>query len=246
VKESGWLRGTNPTEMLRFLRGRARDRKLRLFMVACVRRVWDLLTDERSRRAVEVVERFVDGQATEEELRAAGSDATETLGLLAATLHQANQTGTILSPAMRAAYRVAGTILDATIPLRLEYVMWSSKVTGMGRAVALGLDPLDRTNRAVREALTKEFRIQAHLLRDIFGNPFRPVTVDPSWLGWKDGTVVQLARSIYDDRRFGDLPILADALEESGCSDPDILGHCRGPGPHVRGCWVVDSVLGKG
>jgi hypothetical protein len=80
--------------------------------------------------------------------------------------------------------------------------------------------------------------LMAHLLRDIFGPLlFRHVAVQPSWL---TGDVITLARSIYEDRRFEDLPILADALEESGCTDPDILGHLRSPGPHVRGCWVVD------
>jgi hypothetical protein len=83
------------------------------------------------------------------------------------------------------------------------------------------------------------------LLRDIFGNPFKQPTLDPSWLSWNDGTLPKLAQSIYDERAFGRLPILADALEDSGCTDPDILGHCRGPGPHMRGCWVVDLLLGK-
>jgi hypothetical protein len=84
------------------------------------------------------------------------------------------------------------------------------------------------------------------LVRDIFGNPFRPVSVDPAWLRWNDGTAVAIARRVYDERRFEDLPILADALEEAGCTSGDILEHCRGPGPHVRGCWVVDLLLGKG
>ena len=82
-------------------------------------------------------------------------------------------------------------------------------------------------------------------LRDIFGNPFRPVTLDHAWLRWNDGAAVAIAQRIYDERRFQDLPILADALEEAGCTSGDILEHCRGPGPHVRGCWVVDLVLGK-
>lgn len=87
---------------------------------------------------------------------------------------------------------------------------------------------------------------KAALLRDLFGPlPFRLVTIAPSWLAWNDATIPKIARSIYDDRRFDDLPILADALEEAGCSDADILGHCRGPGPHVRGCWVVDLLLGR-
>ncbi len=82
----------------------------------------------------------------------------------------------------------------------------------------------------------------ARLVRDIFGNPFRPVAVDPSWL---TSTVTSLATSIYAERAFDRMPILADALEEAGCDHADILTHCRGDGPHVRGCWVVDLLLGK-
>ncbi|MCI0458097.1 MAG: hypothetical protein L0Z62_14130 [Gemmataceae bacterium] len=83
---------------------------------------------------------------------------------------------------------------------------------------------------------------EAHLLRDLFGNPFRTVAVDR---GWVKPAVVALARSIYEERLFEDLPVLADALEEAGCTNADILSHLRGPGPHVRGCWVVDLILGK-
>jgi hypothetical protein len=83
---------------------------------------------------------------------------------------------------------------------------------------------------------------QAVILRDIFGIPFRPVTANPTWL---TSTVVTLARGIYDDRAFDRLPILADALMDAGCDDADVLGHCRGGGVHVRGCWVVDLLLGK-
>jgi hypothetical protein len=83
------------------------------------------------------------------------------------------------------------------------------------------------------------------VLRDLFGNPFRPVVVDPSWLAWNDGCVPKVARAIYDERRFADLPVLADALEEAGCTDAELLGHLRGPGPHVRGCWPLDALLGK-
>jgi hypothetical protein len=93
---------------------------------------------------------------------------------------------------------------------------------------------------------------QCALLRCIFGNPFRPVTVNPAWLAWNGGTVFKLAQAAYENR---DLPsghldtsrlsILADALEEAGCSDADLLAHLRGPGPHCRGCWAVDLILGK-
>ena len=87
-----------------------------------------------------------------------------------------------------------------------------------------------------------EMAAQADLLRCIFGNPFRPVTLNPSW---RTSNVVGLAQSIYADRAFDRLPILADALEDAGCDNADILNHCRQPGEHVRGCWVVDLVLGK-
>ena len=80
------------------------------------------------------------------------------------------------------------------------------------------------------------------IIRDIFGNPFRAVTFDPTW---RTLSVVRLAQTIYDERAFDKMPELADALERAGCRDEAILNHCREPGEHVRGCWVVDLVLGK-
>ena len=86
--------------------------------------------------------------------------------------------------------------------------------------------------------------VAAALLRDLF-NPFRPAPVENSLLVWNDATIPKMAQSIYDARAFDRLPLLADALEEAGCADADILSHCRTPGEHVRGCWVVDLLLGK-
>ena len=80
------------------------------------------------------------------------------------------------------------------------------------------------------------------LIREMFGNPFRPVSLDPAWL---TSTVVALAQGIYEERAFDRMPILADALQDAGCDNDDVLSHCRGNGPHVRGCWVVDLILGK-
>jgi hypothetical protein len=102
---------------------------------------------------------------------------------------------------------------------------------------ALSTGDLGKRERAVQE--------QAAFLRDLFGNPFRPVPVDPAWLAWERGTIPKLAEEIYEERAFDRLPVLADALEDSGCTNPDILSHLRGPGPHVRGCWVLDLLLGK-
>ena len=96
------------------------------------------------------------------------------------------------------------------------------------------------------EIYNAERNAQSELLRCIVHNPFRPVSaLSIDLLSWNSGLIFKLAQGIYDDRAFDRLPILADALEEAGCTDADILNHCRQPGEHVRGCWVVDLVLGK-
>jgi hypothetical protein len=82
----------------------------------------------------------------------------------------------------------------------------------------------------------------AALLREVAGNPYRPVIVAPSWL---NADVLRLAQGAYDESRFDDLPILADALEDAGCADEALLSHLRSAGPHVRGCWALDLILGK-
>ena len=109
---------------------------------------------------------------------------------------------------------------------------------------------MQRMAIAVRSAFRAEFSgvdsqrcVYASLLRDIYGNPFRPVAFDPAW---RTSTAVGLARTMYDARHFHAMPILADALQDAGCEDTAILDHCRDEnGLHVRGCWVVDLVLNK-
>jgi hypothetical protein len=94
------------------------------------------------------------------------------------------------------------------------------------------------------EALGKssECKVQAEMLRDIFGNPFNPVILDPKW---QTSNVIDLARTIYEDRAFDQMPILADALMDAGCYSEVLLDHCRQIKSHVRGCWVIDLLLGK-
>jgi hypothetical protein len=94
--------------------------------------------------------------------------------------------------------------------------------------------------------------LRVALMREVCGNPFRPVAADPRWLFWQDGRIRQLAEAAYQERLLPSghldpdrLGVLADALEEAGCENPEILDHLRGPGPHVRGCWPVDLCLGK-
>ena len=101
-----------------------------------------------------------------------------------------------------------------------------------------GLEENDAWHRRTEE----ESSAQCNLLRDIFGNPFRPVTFSPEW---RTGTALTLAQQMYDSRDFSAMPILADALQDAGCASADILDHCRQPGVHVRGCWVLDLALEK-
>jgi hypothetical protein len=98
---------------------------------------------------------------------------------------------------------------------------------------------IDSTTLQLRQEQQKE---QSQYLLELFGNPYHGLSLDPDWL---TSTVILLATSIYVEQAFDRMPILADALEDAGCDDADILAHCRGPGPHVRGCWVVDAILGK-
>jgi hypothetical protein len=121
------------------------------------------------------------------------------------------------------------------------YAAWAAAVTSEGHEEDYGLAAMAR----MLPGYAVERATQSHLLRCIIGNPFRPVAVNADWLTWNNGTVAKLAQNIYDDRAFDLLPILADALEEAGCTNQDILDHCRSGGEHVRGCWVVDALLGK-
>ena len=101
-----------------------------------------------------------------------------------------------------------------------------------------GLPDNERFQKVCRE----EHHAQATLARDIFGNPFDMAGVKPCW---QSTAATSIARGIYHDRAFERMPVLADALQDAGCENEAILNHCRGSGPHVRGCWVVDQLLGK-
>jgi hypothetical protein len=119
---------------------------------------------------------------------------------------------------------------------------WSEKVDAALVAGWLVGQPGEGEVEKVFDAACRPAKaVQANLLRDIVGNPFRPPPVlAPAVLAYHGATVPRLAQAIRDTRDFDHLPVLADALEEAGCTGPDLLAHCRGPGPHVLGCWVLD------
>ncbi len=197
-----WQNAAEPHAMLEFLQsiGMSSDRKLRLFAVACSRRLWNSI-DELGRNAVGVAERFADGRAGPNELRVARL-ACQGAGGQAAWYAAATKPAIAARNAARSAQAGAAT-------LRTE---------------------------------AEELLAQANFVGDIFGNPFLPLSVDQAWL---TPDVVQLAHAIYADRTFDRMPALGDELEKADCTHFAILGHCRGPGPHVRGCWVVDILLSR-
>ncbi len=188
------------------------ERKLRLFLCACGRHIWDGIEKEPHRQTVEVGERFADGQATEEERAASHRLASLTIG----AGHHA-------------------TLSCARDRFTVKEARSTAKIAA-GPRYKLG-------SREKDTAFTRHNQLHyALLLRDVFGDTLRPLPFDSRW---RPETALALAAGIYDEKAFDRLPILADALEEAGCDSAVVLNHCRSDHPHVRGCWVIDRVLGK-
>jgi len=224
--ESEWLACADPQAMLRHLGCKAGDRKRRLFACACCRRAWHLLVDPRIRTAVETAERYADKGATETELENA-SDCAEVV------YRSRNQT-----PAGHAAAHAVVSTTAGSLDLSHTALLAAQAIVNP-RNIA-------EPSESERASFDVEYAAQTSVLRDLVGNPFRPVTVDASWIRWHDGAVPKLAQIMYDGRVFDRMATLAAALEGAGCSQSDILEHCRSGSEHVRGCWVVDLMLGKG
>jgi hypothetical protein len=214
--------------MLEFLMGKASDRKSRLFAVACCRSIWSFLADERSRNAVEAAERRANEEVSAEELERVRYDAGKAFQAAITPLCRDAQ-----SPRTAPCAGARAAVL-ALLPNALEAAARTASQAVNAARRAPGVSYF----AAYEAALLP----QAVSMRDIFGNPFRPITFDPAW---RTTDVLALARGIYAERAFDRMPILADALQDAGCDNEDVLNHCRGDGPHVRGCWVVDLVMGK-
>jgi hypothetical protein len=243
MTEGEWLASTDPQEMLVFLlrrspatvtdlwwvaataarRGSGWERKVRLYACGWSRHFWREIPDERLRNALDITEQYADGLAGAKAFRKARRQAGAAyLTAMASEGQDAWRT------------KVAASVLDS---MSLRFLP--------------GWNPHKDGERSIRspegERLSQELsRYQCGLLRDLFGPLcFRSISIDSRVLAWKECTVVKLAQAIYDERSFNLLPILADALEDAGCHDADILSHCRQAGGHVRGCWLVDLILDK-
>jgi hypothetical protein len=216
VTEAEGLAATDPGPMLEYLRGGGISaRKRRLFACGCCRLLGPRLWGE-NRHAVEVAARTADGRATEAERQEAVTAA------FPPHPYPPPEFADIADPRPEDVAVLRATDRDA------------SHANALAAAVHAA---------AARPASQPR---QAALLRELVGNPFRlPVTVDPAWLAWNDGTVRKLAAEVYEARDLARLPVLADALEDAGCADAEFLGHLREPGLHVRGCWALDLLLGK-
>ncbi len=224
--------------------GRLNERKLRLFAVACCRTIWPLLNEDISRRAVEVAECFSDDQETAEALQAVRSGAEEA--------RRAAEPAALGRTASREDVFTYGFVHLAELLTQEEFIYryMAQDVADLviGLAVRAAIPPQlwgteEGAAIADKAALAGDRGPnECALVREIFCNPLRPLSVDPAW---RTPQALALARTAYDECRWEDLPLLADALEEAGCTEEAILSHCRAPAPHVRGCWVVDLLLDR-
>jgi hypothetical protein len=214
--EVEWMNSNYPMGMVTHLGSAASERKLNLLAAACLRRIWHLLPGPRSRHTVEVLERYADGEASGEELASARQECWEDARLVD------NPEGD-KHPSEVA---IAAVNMDNI----LDILMTAAEATAWVKA---------GTPEAISEPEESE---QCGVVREIFGNPFRQIAIASPW---RTSTVVSVARSIYNDRAFDRLPILADALEDAGCADEDVLGHLRGVGAHILECWALDLLLSR-
>ena len=225
MTESEWVACTDPTPMLDFLRGQASERKLRLFGCGFCWHFWYRLPDERIRQAWEVAERYADGCATEEER----TQAIRPL-LLEERLPLWRQKGRNVE---------AGSLEENLLAYLHQAAVGSLHLRPRWASLTLG------PPRGWEALRPEQRRIICTILHDVVGNIFRPAAIDSAVLDWDDGRGKKIAQSIYEGHAFERMPEVAEALEEAGCTDTAILDHCRQPREHVRGCWLLDLLLGK-
>jgi hypothetical protein len=262
MTEEEWLRSRRYDSMYRLVRNnQGTTRKVRLYMVACCRLESANFFDPRIVQTVEVAERCADEPKLEDLVNRLWWDLTTSANISLGRRDLNSDVGR----AVDGIWKLVGEL--PTPPGDDEE--YSSVGAAVAHAALMSLrdqprevftggsgDAADYCGRAIDQAGwlgvagKTQRRLQqsrrrvelAILVRDVFRSPFRPVAFDPRW---RTADVTGLARAIYEDRAFDRLPVLADALMDAGCADEQIIGHCRGPGPHVRGCWVVDLLLGK-
>lgn len=220
MTEEDWFEEHSLSTMVDFLRGKMPLRKILWFGGACCHRLEQLIPGKRRRAGLQVMDRWLLGSATLQEL-------------------------TLSTARMFDGWAV--NLRDPLSDAKLK--MYGSFVYLFRMLYENPYDHMCLVSGCVSEARgfpgdssLEEEDLHIAFLRDIVGNPFRTASLDPRWI---TPNVQAVAQGIFDEARFADMPQLAAALEQAGCTDTDILAHCRGPGPHVRGCWAVDLILGQ-
>lgn len=243
MNEAEWLSCIDSSVMLHFLHRKAQrgklgasDRKFRLFFCARCRKEWGNLPDRRSRRAVEVAEKFADGLASRAELRNAEKIAKAAMEDAFAGSDHSTQSASLL--AWWTTFHDAGLRAWQEPGLARDYDAWYEEEAADGPDSATAA----RSVAILQLARALERAHHAEILHDLFGNPFRRATVKRAWL---TPMVIRLTQTMYSKRAFDRVPELAPALEQAGCAKAEILSHCRQPGEHVRGCWALDLILDK-
>ena len=223
MTEAEWEQCLSRRLLLQFIEDQASERKLRLWAIACCRQRWDLFSDKSHRKLIEAAEQYADGTGTSDDLKR--------------LVRPFEYSWTKNWPSKEGVY-----VASAVVPLACSDAFTSVKALTVAESISNAVsvqmgDYITEFSESEREVFP-----QITAIHDIVGNPFYPEAVEQGWL---TDTVVQLARVMYESRDFSAMPILADALQDAGCDNHIILNHCQGRWPHVRGCWVVDLILGK-
>jgi hypothetical protein len=217
-----WDACNDPWDMLSWSPGDSSVRQQGFWAVACIRRIWDWVP------------------ANCHELVAAVEDSLERTDYLVGQVDRPKWEE-VLGRESRS---------ESHIKSAVRWLLWPGFCKSAVGAVADAIAEHETgfTGRAnwppeYRAVWRREQAAHASLLREVRSNPYRPISLNPSW---HTSDVLLIAHGIYESRDYFAMPILADALQDAGCDNPDILGHCRNTSlTHVRGCWVVDLVLGK-
>jgi len=233
VNKKTWLNSRDPLRLIDYHAHKGCRRKLRLLAIAFARSVAGLVQPMHPRAdltgLLAAAERFADEEIDRGAYRRAAAPIRSQLPPLNPHCRR-----WVMPRSIYAQYPWGAADVFVVLSYEAIELRWNG--------VAGTLVAIERDAIMSAEDVTRLSAYLCDLPRDIFGNPFRPVTFSPEW---RSDTAVSLVRQMYDAREFSAMPILADALQDAGCDRDDILDHCRGPGPHVRGCWVCDLVMGK-
>ncbi len=235
MTETEWKTARHAEALLRFIEPRTSDRKLHYFAIACARRIAPLLPCPDSLHGVDVLERYVEGQCAADEL-------SEVRWYVQAAAYAAEY-GKV--PWFHAIEHLPVSLLTELAANPDDAV---DSLSDLLSSAAYFVDaivrpaPWERRSRDWPHNSTGSLFLPVPLVHEIFGNPFHTVAFRRHW---RTDTVLALARGMYESRDYSAMPVLADALQDAGCEDDEVLSHCREPGPHVRGCWLVDRVLCK-